>query len=222
MENGKKTISASLVDEIPTQSYTIPGDFSAAAFWLVAGAIQNEAELHLENVGLNPTRNALLQILDEMGADVSIENERLEGAEPVGDILIKNSDLKALELNPKIIPNCIDELPILAVAMLFADGTSVISGAGELRHKETDRIMAISKMLEAVGANFEEQEDGLIIHGDPDFTFNNAEFDSFHDHRIAMAAAVLSLKGKESSKIVDAECAAVSYPTFWDDLDKVS
>ncbi|WP_103663629.1 3-phosphoshikimate 1-carboxyvinyltransferase [Gracilimonas amylolytica] len=220
-ENGKKIISASIADEIPEQSYTIPGDFSAAAFWLVAGAIQNNAEMLIENVGLNPTRSALLDILGDMGADLIIENERMEGAEPVGDIKVKGSDLKAVEIDPKMIPNCIDELPILAVAMLFAEGTSVISGAEELRHKETDRIMAMSKMLKAVGANFEEQEDGLIIHGDPEFTFQSAEFESFHDHRIAMASAVLSLKGKGESKIKDAESAAVSYPTFWEDLEKM-
>lgn len=218
---GRKIISASLSDEIPNQSYTIPGDFSAAAFWLVAGAIQNDAEILIENVGLNPTRNALLDILDEMGADITIENERKEGAEPAGDIIVKGSDLKAVEIDPKMIPNCIDELPILAVAMLFAEGTSVISGAEELRHKETDRIMAMSKMLKAVGANFEEKEDGLIIHGDPEFRFKSAEFESFHDHRIAMASAVLSLKGKAESKIRDAESAAVSYPGFWKDLDQL-
>jgi len=106
--------------------------------------------------------------------------------------------------------------------MLFAEGTSVISGADELRHKETDRIMAMSKMLTAVGANFEEEEDGLIIHGDPEFRFQSAEFESFHDHRIAMAAAVLSLNGTGESKIKDAECAAVSYTTFWEDLLQVS
>lgn len=219
---GRKIISASLSDEIPNQSYTIPGDFSAAAFWLVAGAIQKDAELLISNVGLNPTRNALLDILDEMGADITIENERMEGAEPAGDIIVKGSDLKAIEIDPKMIPNCIDELPILAVAMLFAEGTSTISGAEELRHKETDRIMAMSKMLKAVGANFEEQKDGLIIHGDPEFTFKSAEFESFHDHRIAMASAVLSLKGKAESKIRDAESAAVSYPTFWEDLEKLT
>lgn len=219
---GRKIISASLSDEIPNQSYTIPGDFSAAAFWLVAGAIQNNAEILIENVGLNPTRNALLDILDEMGADITIENERMEGAEPAGDIIVKGSDLKAVEIDPKMIPNCIDELPILAVAMLFAEGTSTITGAEELRHKETDRIMAMSKMLKAAGANFEEKKDGLIIHGDPEFTFQSAEFESFHDHRIAMASAVLSLKGKEESKIRDAESAAVSYPTFWEDLDQLT
>lgn len=221
-ENGTKIISASLADEIPEQSYTIPGDFSAAAFWLVAGAIQEDAEILIENVGLNPTRNALLDILGDMGTDITIENERMEGAEPVGDVIVKGSDLKAIQIAAEIIPNCIDELPILSVAMLFAEGTSTISGAGELRHKETDRIMAISKMLKAVGANFEEQKDGLIIHGDPEFTFQYAEFESFHDHRIAMASAVLSLKGKAESKIKDAESAAVSYPTFWEDLKQLT
>ncbi len=117
---GRKIISASLSDEIPNQSYLIPGDFSAAAFWLVAGAIQNDTEILIENVGLNPTRNALLDILGEMGAGIIIENERMEEAEPAGDIIVKDSDLKAIEIDPKIIPNCIDELPILAVAMLFA------------------------------------------------------------------------------------------------------
>lgn len=217
----RNIISASLSDEIPNQSYTIPGDFSAAAFWLVAGAIQKNAEIRIENVGLNPTRNALLDILSEMGADITIENERMEGAEPAGDIIVKGSDLKAVEIDPQMIPNCIDELPVLAVAMLFAEGTSVISGAGELRHKETDRIMAMAKMLKAVGANFEEQKDGLVIYGNPEFTFKSAEFESFHDHRIAMASAILSLKGSSESKIKDAECAAVSYPTFWGDLERV-
>jgi len=221
-EDGKKIISASLSDVIPEQTYTIPGDFSAAAFWLVAGAIQEKSEIVIQNVGLNPTRNALLDILGDMGADITIENERMEGAEPVGDIIVKGSDLKATEITPGIIPNCIDELPILSVAMLFAEGTSIISGAGELRHKETDRIMAMSKMLNAVGADFEEQEDGLTIHGNPEFSFTSATFESFHDHRIAMASAVLSLKGKADSKIKDAECAAVSYPGFWEDLVKVS
>lgn len=218
MEKGKKVIEASLEDKIPPQNYTIPGDFSAAAFWMVAGLIVTNSEILLENVGLNPTRNALLQILMQMGAQITLSNERSEGAEPVGDMLIRTSDLKAIELDPDIIPNCIDELPILSVAMMFANGTSTISGAEELRHKETDRIMAIAEMLKAVGARFEETKDGLIIHGNPDFSFDSGSFQSFHDHRIAMASAILSLKGKKESSIKDAESAAVSYPSFWEDL----
>lgn len=217
-EGDRKIITASLDDEIPNQSYTIPGDFSAAAFWLVAGCIIPNSEIRLENTGLNPTRNALLGILQEMGANITIENEKVEGAEPTGDIIVHSSDLRAINIPKSKIPNCIDELPILAVAMIFAEGISVISGAEELRHKETDRIMAIAEMLKSVGASFKENEDGLEIYGNPEFKFDAATFKSFHDHRIAMAAAILSLKGKSPSEIEDAECAAVSYPGFWEDL----
>ena len=133
----------------------------------------------------------------------------------------KSAQLRNIDLDPKVIPNCIDELPILAVAMMYAHGTSIISGAEELRHKETDRIMAIAKMLDAVGGVYEEMEDGLVIRGNPEFEFESGEFDSFHDHRIAMASAVLSLKGKSDSEIESAESAAVSYPSFWDDLENL-
>ncbi len=221
-KDGKKIISSSLKDEIPNQSYTVPGDFSAASFWLVAGCIIPNSEIRLEATGLNPTRNALLGILQEMGANITIENERMEGAESVGDIIVQSSNLRAINIPKNKIPNCIDELPILAVAMTFAEGISVISGAEELRHKETDRIMAISEMLKAVDASFEEKEDGLEIYGNPEFKFDSATFKSFHDHRIAMASAVLSLKGKSESNILDAECAAVSYPNFWEDLEGIS
>lgn len=218
-KDGKKIISASQANKIPNQSYTIPGDFSATAFWLVAGSIVPDSEIRLEGTGLNPTRSALLKILKDMGADITIENERMEGAEPVGDIIVRTSELRATNIDPEIIPNCIDELPIIAVAMTFAYGTSSIMGAEELRHKETDRIMAIAKMLDAVGGNYEEMEDGLIIRGNPDFSFESGQFKSFHDHRIAMAAAILSLRGSSESEIEDAECAAVSYQGFWEDLE---
>ncbi len=221
-EVGKKIISASLKDEIPNQSYTIPGDFSAAAFWLVAGCIVPDSEIRLEGTGLNPTRNALLHLLHEMGADITIENERMEGAEPVGDIIVKSSELRAINIPQQMIPNCIDELPILAVAMTFASGISVISGAEELRHKETDRIMAIAEMLGATGVNFTEKEDGLEIQGNPEFSFGSATFKSFDDHRIAMASAILALKGSSESQILDADCAAVSYPGFWKDLTSLA
>ena len=220
-ENGMRAIRSSRNDVIPSQSYTIPSDFSAAAFWLVAGSIHPDAELMLPGTGLNPTRSALLNLLLEMGANITIENKQMEGAEPVGDLVVKSAGLKGIEIPESIIPNCIDELPILSVAACFAEGTTVIRGAGELRHKETDRIMAIAHMLKAVGADFEEFEDGLVIHGNPESSFQSASFQSFHDHRIAMASAVLSLMGKKESTIKDAESAAVSYPGFWEDLERV-
>jgi 3-phosphoshikimate 1-carboxyvinyltransferase len=220
--DGKRVISASIENEIPNQSYTIPADFSAAAFWLVAGSIMPDSEIRMKNVGLNPTRTGLLNILIAMGADITIENQHDEGAEPCGDIIVRSAQLRKIDLDPELIPNCIDELPILSVAMMFADGTSIISGAEELRHKETDRIMAITKLLDAVGGVYEEMEDGLVIRGNPEFKFDSGQFQSFHDHRIAMAAAILSLKGSSESEIEDAESAAVSYKTFWSDLEGLS
>jgi 3-phosphoshikimate 1-carboxyvinyltransferase len=220
--DGKRVISASIENEIPNQSYTIPADFSAAAFWLVAGSIMPDSEIRMKNVGLNPTRTGLLNILIAMGADITIENQHNEGAEPCGDIIVRSAQLRKIDLDPELIPNCIDELPILSVAMMFADGTSIISGAEELRHKETDRIMAITKLLDAVGGVYEEMEDGLVIRGNPEFKFDSGQFQSFHDHRIAMAAAILSLKGSSESEIEDAESAAVSYKTFWSDLEGLS
>lgn len=221
-EGDKRIIHASREDQIPNQNYTIPGDFSAAAFWMVAGCLLAQSEIRLENTGMNPTRNALLHLLQQMGASFVLENERTEGAEPVADIVVRTSDLRAINVPRNMIPNCIDELPILAVAMVFAEGVSVISGAEELRHKETDRIMAIAEMLRSIGANFKEMDDGLEIYGNPDFTFEGATFKSFHDHRIAMASAVLALKGESPSTILDAECAAVSYPNFWEHLEVLS
>jgi 3-phosphoshikimate 1-carboxyvinyltransferase len=221
-EGDIRIIHASREDQIPNQNYTIPGDFSAAAFWMVAGCLLAQSEIRLENTGMNPTRNALLHLLQQMGASFVLENERTEGAEPVADIVVRTSDLRAINVPRNMIPNCIDELPILAVAMVFAEGVSVISGAEELRHKETDRIMAIAEMLRSIGANFKEMEDGLEIYGNPDFTFEGATFKSFHDHRIAMASAVLALKGESPSTILDAECAAVSYPNFWEHLEVLS
>lgn len=216
--NKHKVIRSSRKDMVPEQSYRVPNDFSAAAFWLVAGAIHPEAQIILPTVGLNPTRTGALEILNQMGADILIENQQREGAEPIGDITVRSSSLQPVEITEEVVPNCIDEIPILAIAMLFADGASRISGAEELRHKETDRLQALAEMLEAAGADFKEFEDGLEIKGDPDFKPDPAVFKSYHDHRIAMSAAVLALMSSAPSTIRDGECTAISYPGFWDDL----
>ena len=189
-DQGLRRIYASKAHDIPSQNYRIPGDYSAAAFWLVAGSIVPNSVITLPDVGLNPTRIASLHILKEMGAQVDILEDESEFTEPVAKLTVRTAELSGIEIPPEWIPNTIDELPILAVAMAFADGDSHIRGAAELRHKETDRIMAITKLLDAIGASYKEYDDGLSIHGNPSLTFNAAHFESFHDHRIAMASAV--------------------------------
>ena len=217
-DGNTRIISSSRLDELPEQSYAIPGDFSAAAFWLAAGAIHRAAEIRLPGTGMNPTRTAFLDILQEMGATLSIDSRHSEGAEPVADLTVASSELKPIDIPPERVPNCIDELPILAVTMLFADGVSRITGAEELRHKETDRLSAVSEMLEKAGAEFTEYKDGLEIRGNPEFRPEPAEYRSFHDHRIAMSAAILSLMADNESTVRAAECTAISYPSFWDHL----
>lgn len=207
--------------EIPLQNYTVPGDFSAAAFWLVAGSIVNDTQITIPNTGLNESRSAAYRILKKMGADIQTEDQHLEGREMTGTLIVKSSNLKAVTINPLDIPNCIDEIPILAVAMLFADGTSHIRGAKELRYKECDRISAMAHMFHEAGADFEELEDGLLIHGNPDFIPRKSTFITWKDHRIAMSAAILALKSEGTCTVKDAECTAISYPGFWEDLTKL-
>lgn len=217
-----KIIRSSRHDEIPEQNYRVPGDFSAASFWMVGAAVHQEAEVVLKGVGMNPSRTAALIILKEMGANIEISNEKMEGKEPVADLKISSSELSSIDLDPKLIPNCIDELPILMVAMSFAKGVSTITGAEELRHKETDRLSAMNDILTSAGVNVELKPDGMVIKGDPDFVPKGAEFTTYHDHRMAMASAILASAAHESSTVLDAECTAISYPEFWSDLAELS
>lgn len=217
-----KIIRSSRKDEIPAQNYRIPGDFSAAAFWLVAGSIHKNASIKMPGTGINPTRIALLEVLKMMGANITKSNPSKEGDEPTADLKVESTELSAIELNPKLIPNCIDEIPILMIAMCFAQGVSKITGAEELRHKETDRLNAMAKLLTKAGAKTEPLPDGMIIYGSPLFVPNAAEYNSFHDHRIAMAAAILSLTAKKASRVKDSECTAISYPEFWEHLRKLT
>ena len=216
---GIRHIYASKSDEIPAQNYRIPGDYSAVAFWLVAGSIVPNSVITLPNVGLNPTRIASLQILKEMGAQIGIIEDNSDFDEPVAELTVQTTELTGLDIPQEWIPNAIDELPILAVAMAFANGESHIRGAAELRHKETDRFMAITILLDAIGSSYVEYDDGLSIQGNANLDFDCAQFESFHDHRIAMASAIASLQGKKLSSIKDAEATAVSYPEFWNHLN---
>lgn len=221
-KQGGRLIYSSRLDSIPVQSYRVPGDFSAAAFWLVAGSIHSESDLLLKGVGMNPTRTAAMTILEQMGARFKQSNQKDEGSEPVADIHITPCELKGITVDPLLIPNCIDELPILMVAMCFASGESVITGAGELRHKETDRLSAMAEILKKAGADIVEKPDGMVITGQPNFKPKEASYPTWHDHRMAMAAAVMATRSDGKSQIQDAECTAISYPNFWDHLNDLT
>ncbi|MFQ5570504.1 MAG: 3-phosphoshikimate 1-carboxyvinyltransferase [Rhodothermales bacterium] len=204
---------------IPARTWAVPRDFSAAAFFLVAGSIVPEGEIYLPGVGLNPSRSALLDVLRAMGADITLAYEREEGGEPLADLTVRPAALHGVTLSGPLIPNLIDEIPVLAVAAAYAEGRSEIRDAAELRVKETDRIDAMVKNLRALGAIVEEFDDGLAIEGGP--ALHGATVESFEDHRIAMAMGVAGLVASGETTILGAACAAVSFPDFWEALARL-
>jgi len=201
------------------QKVIVPGDISSAAFWLVAASIVEGSELVIENVGTNPTRTGILDVLQFMGANVQIENERLVTGEPVADIRIKSSQLKGCEISGALIPRLIDEIPILAVAAIFAQGTTIIRDAAELRVKESDRLAVIATELTKMGAQIVELPDGLEITGTK--TLVGTEVESVGDHRIAMSLAIAALAAQKTTTIRGVEAATISYPNFIATLQKV-
>jgi 3-phosphoshikimate 1-carboxyvinyltransferase len=202
----------------------VPGDVSAAAFWLVAGAIHRDAELRLHDVGVNPTRRAVIDLLRAMGADID-EHPVRAGAdddgvgEPRADLVVRTSDLRAIDLGPSDVAAAIDEIPVLCLAATCASGTTTIRGAGELRHKESDRIAGIASGLAAMGAVVEISGDDLRIEGG--HPLHGATTDSLDDHRLAMTFAIAGLVATDQTTIERAGSAAVSYPRFFDDLQGV-
>jgi 5-enolpyruvylshikimate-3-phosphate synthase len=215
----------------------VPGDVSAAAFWLVAGAIHPDAELVLHDVGINPTRRAVIDILRAMGAEIE---ERPVGArgsadgadaaedhettddgvgEPLADLIVRSSALRAVALGPADVAAAIDEIPVLCLAAAAATGTTVIRGAGELRHKESDRLAGIVAGLRALGARIEIDGDDLRIVGGS--VLHGAETDSLDDHRLAMTFAIAGLVARGETSVGRPGSAAISYPGFFDDLERV-
>jgi len=194
------------------QEITVPGDISSAAFWLVAGSIVPNSDLVIENVGVNPTRTGILEVLAAMGADISLENQREVTGEPVADLRVRSSQLKGCKIGGALIPRMIDEIPVLAVAASLAEGTTIIQDAAELRVKESDRIAITAKELNKMGANIIELPDGMEISGGRSLTGNIV--DSYTDHRIAMSLAIAALVAQGKTTIDRAESAAISYPTF--------
>ncbi|HEY9763151.1 MAG TPA: 3-phosphoshikimate 1-carboxyvinyltransferase [Trichocoleus sp.] len=194
------------------QTIIVPGDISSAAFWLVAALITPGSDLMIENVGINPTRTGILEALWQMEADITLENERDVTGEPVADLRVRSSALKAATFSGDLIPRMIDEIPILAVAALFAEGTTVVKEAEELRVKECDRITVMASQLNRLGANVRELPDGLEIQGGA--SLRGAEVDSHTDHRVGMSLAIAALRASGQTTIQRAEAAAVSYPSF--------
>jgi len=208
---------------VQTVEERVPGDVSAAAFWLVAGAIHPDAELTLRNVGINPTRRAVIDILRAMGADIEVLPDR-DGpddgvGEPVADLVVRSSELHAIDLGPRDVAAAIDEIPVLCLAATAALGKTVIRGAGELRHKESDRIDGIAAGLRALGARIEIDGDDIQVEGGP--RLRGAPTDSLDDHRLAMAFAIAGLAASGETAIGRPGSAAVSYPGFFDDLERV-
>jgi len=212
--DGGQTVQA--IDE------RVPGDISAAAFWLVAAAIHPDAELTLRDVGVNPTRRAVLDLLARMGAEI---DERPRGGEddgkgePLADLTVRSSSLRGIELSPADVAGAIDEIPILCLAAALAAGPTIIRGAGELRHKESDRIAGIVAGLQALGARLDVDGDDLRVHGGARLT--GAMTESLDDHRLAMTFAIAGLVASGRTTIARPGSVAISYPGFFDDLERV-
>ena len=205
--------------ELQAVDVAVPGDISSAAFWMVAGLIHPNARVTITGVGLNPSRAGIIDALQMMGAGDSLllENERVEGGEPVADVVASSASLKGIDLGGEIIPIMIDELPVLAVAACFAEGDTVIRDAAELRVKESDRIATTVSELTRLGGKLEPRDDGMVIHGVGKLA--GADVESHGDHRLAMSMAVAGLAASGETVIHGAEDASVSYPTFWEHLD---
>lgn len=207
--------------ELSPQDWEVPGDISSAAFLLVAASIVPNSEVLIRRVGINPTRSGILDVLNQMGARITMQNIQTVAGEPVADLLVQSASLQAVEIQGTIIPRLIDELPVIAVAMAAAQGISVVRDAAELRVKETDRIAAICSQLGRMGAAIEATPDGFIVDGSKSH-LHGADVDSLGDHRIAMSLAVAGLIADQSTYINNAEAVNISYPRFWETIQSLS
>lgn len=202
------------------QKVIVPGDISSAAYFIAAGLLIPGSEILIKDVGINPTRDGILKVCADMGADIQLLNKREYGKEPVADILVKHSELKATVIEGALIPTLIDELPMLAVMAAFAQGTTVIRDAQELKVKESNRLDIIVQHLSAMGADIIPTEDGMEIHGGK--PLKGAVLDSYMDHRIAMSFAVAGMAADGETEILNASCVDISYPEFYRDMTAIS
>ena len=198
----------------------VPGDISSAAYFIVAGLILKDSSIIIKNIGMNPTRSYFIELIKNMGADIKIINSRILNNEPMADLEVNSSPLKSVHIDKKFIPNIIDEIPVLCVAAAFSEGTTVISGAKELRFKESDRISCIVSEFKKAGVSIDEKDDGIIVKGNPDLKINEGVYESYGDHRMAMSIAILGLKSKTHIKILGSESIDTSFPDFKYELKK--
>lgn len=212
-------ITVKPTNDLTAVNVDVPGDISSAAFFLVLGAIMPNSQITVTNVGINPTRTGIIDVLKDMGADITLENVHTSAGETVADITVRSSSLKGTTVGGDIIPRLIDELPIIAVAAVFADGQTVIKDAQELKVKETNRIRAVVDEFNKCGINITETDDGMIINGGK--SIHGADFKTYGDHRMAMSLTVLAQLADGESTLDDSDCACVSYPTFFDDFYKL-
>ena len=217
--NQSVTISIAPCEELFGQNIQVPGDISSAAYFIAAGLLVPDSEILIRNVGINPTRAGILEVCKAMGADITYLNENADSGEPTADLLVKTSTLHGTTIEGSIIPTLIDEIPMIAVMAAFAEGTTIIKDAAELKVKETDRIQTTCEGLQAMGADIIPTEDGMIIHGGK--TLHGGIINSYLDHRIAMAFAIAGLAADGITTIQDSQCVDVSYPDFFETLKKM-
>ena len=202
--------------ELAPQNISVPGDISSAAFFMVLAAILPDSRITIRNVGINPTRTGILDVFEAMGAEVKLQNIHTSAGEPAADITVSSSSLKGTVIGGDLIPRLIDELPVIAVAALFAEGETVIKDAQELKVKETNRIRAVVDEFRKCGAEIEETEDGMVIQGGK--MLHGADFCSYADHRMAMSLTVLAQLLEGESTLDDEQCVSISYPKYFEDF----
>jgi len=218
--DGKRVIYSDAGVDIPSVEMHLPGDISAAGFFLVAALMVPDSRIDILGVGINPSRSGVIDVLETAGAVIEGTRHRNVGREPVCDLLVTYAPIDPIEVDATLAPRLIDEIPVLAVAATVADGTSKFEGVGELRAKESDRIAVVCSMLSSMGVTVGESKESFTVDGPAGLS--GARVDSRHDHRIAMAAGIAGLAAEGETLIEGAEIADVSYPTFWEDLERLS
>ena len=214
-----KTATVKPAKELYAKKVVVPGDISSAAYFMVAGAITPNSQITIKNVGINPTRDGIVRVFEMMGADIQVEKTSGDIGEPTADITVSTSNLKGCVIGGDIIPTLIDEIPAIAILACFAEGETVIKDAQELKVKESNRIDVMVNNLKAMGADIEATDDGMIIRGGKQL--HGAVIDSKLDHRIAMSFAVAAMNADGETEIIGSECVDISYPKFYDDINKL-